>query len=50
LLALEGKTAADANVVLRGHQTIAGGRVQEIIKRFQDLGFEKFALRAKEQL
>lgn len=50
LLALDGKTAADANVVLRGHQTIPGGRVQEVIKRFQDIGFERFALRAKEKV
>ncbi|MBX3423028.1 MAG: biopolymer transporter ExbD [Pirellulaceae bacterium] len=50
LLNLEGKTAADANVVLRGHATIPGGRVQEVIKRFQDIGFQRFALRAKEEL
>lgn len=50
LLALEGKTAADANVILRGHMTIAGGRVQEVIKRFQDIGFERFALRVKEKI
>lgn len=50
LLALEGKTAADANVILRGHMTIPGGRVQEVIKRFQDIGFERFALRVKERI
>lgn len=50
LLKIEGKTAADANVVLRGHQSIPGGRVQEIIRKFQEVGFERFALRAKEQV
>lgn len=50
LLALENKTAADANVILRGHSTIPGGRVQDVIKKFQDIGFERFALRVKEQV
>lgn len=50
LLALEGKSAADANVILRGHMAIPGGRVQEVIKRFQEIGFERFALRVKEKI
>lgn len=50
LLQISGKTPADAYVVLRGHETVPGGKVQEIIKRFQDIGFERFALRAKEQI
>jgi biopolymer transport protein ExbD len=50
MLRLEGKTAADANVIIRGHQTVPGGRVQELIKRCQDLGFERFALRVKEEI
>jgi biopolymer transport protein ExbD len=49
-LQINGKTPADAYVVLRGHETVPGGRVQDIIKRFQDIGFERFALRAKEEL
>jgi biopolymer transport protein ExbD len=50
LLTLKGKTAADANIIIRGHQTVPGGRVQELIKRCQELGFEKFALRVKEEV
>lgn len=50
LLQIKGKTPADAYIVLRGHETIPGGQVQEVIKRFQELGFERFALRAKEQI
>ncbi len=50
LLKLEGKTPADANIIIRGHQTVPGGRVQDLISRCQDLGFEKFALRVKEEI
>ncbi len=50
LLQVAGKTPSDAYVVLRGHETVPGGRIQEIIKRFQDIGFERFALRAKEDI
>ena len=50
MLKLEGKTAADANIIIRGHQTVPGGKVQDLIKRCQDLGFEKFALRVKEEI
>lgn len=50
LLKLDGKTAADANIIIRGHQTAPGGRVQDLINRCQDLGFEKFGLRVKEEI
>ena len=48
VLSLEKKTAAEANIVIRGHRDVAGGRVQDLIERCQDMGFEKFALRVKE--
>ncbi|RMF36966.1 MAG: biopolymer transporter ExbD [Planctomycetota bacterium] len=48
LLELEGKTPADANIIIRAHRTAPGGRVQDLINRCQELGFEKFALRVKE--
>jgi biopolymer transport protein ExbD len=48
VLSLEKKTAADANIVIRGHRDVAGGRVQDLIERCQEMGFEKFALRVKE--
>ena len=50
LLKLEGKTARDANIIIRGHRTVPGGRIQDLISRCQDLGFEKFALRVKEEI
>jgi biopolymer transport protein ExbD len=50
ILGLEGKTAADANIIIRSHETAPGGRVQDLITRCQDIGFEKFSLRVKEQV
>jgi biopolymer transport protein ExbD len=50
LLKLEGKTASDANIIIRGHRTVPGGRIQDLINRCQELGFEKFALRVKEEV
>jgi biopolymer transport protein ExbD len=50
LLKLEGKTAADANIIIRGHRSVPGGRVQDLISKCQELGFEKFALRVKEEI
>lgn len=49
-LKLQKKSAKDANIVIRGHSSVAGGRVQDLINRCQELGFEKFALRVKEEL
>lgn len=50
LLKLEGKTPRDASIIIRGHETVPGGQVQELINRCQDLGFEQFALRVKEKV
>ena len=50
LLKLEGKTARDANIIIRGHRAVPGGQVQDLISRCQELGFEKFALRVKEEI
>ncbi|PNY36763.1 biopolymer transporter ExbD [Rhodopirellula baltica] len=48
VLKVEGKSPADANVIIRGHQDTAAGQIQEIIKVAQDEQLEQFALRAKE--
>jgi len=48
LLTLRGKTAHDANIIIRGHRSVSGGRVQDLISKCQELGFEKFSLRVKE--
>lgn len=50
LLKLDNKTPADANIIIRAHQTAPGGRIQELISRCQDLDFENFALRVKEEI
>jgi len=44
----EGKTVADANVVIRAHKDTAAGDVQEVIRVAQDQKLENFALRVKE--
>ena len=49
LLKVGGKTAKDANIIIRAHQDTKGGLVQDLIKKCQELGFEQFALRAKEE-
>ncbi len=50
VLTANGKTAKDANVIIRADGNSAGGMVQELIKKCQESGFEKFALRAKEEI
>lgn len=50
VLEIQGKTPNDATVVIRAHKVAATGRVQELIKVCQENQFEKFALRAKEDV
>jgi biopolymer transport protein ExbD len=42
------KEPKDANVIIRAHRDAAGGKVQDLIAKCQEMGFEKFALRVKE--
>jgi biopolymer transport protein ExbD len=49
LLKSRNQTAKDANIIIRGHQNAPGGVVQDLIKKCQELGFEKFALRVREE-
>ncbi|MEM9365012.1 MAG: biopolymer transporter ExbD [Planctomycetota bacterium] len=44
----EGKSPADANVIIRAHKNVAAGEVQEIIRVAQDSKLERFSLRVKE--
>ena len=44
----EGKSAKDANVVIRAHKDAAAGDVQEVIRVAQEQQLENFALRVKE--
>lgn len=42
--------AKNVTVIVRGDIFVETGKVQEMIKLCQDVGFEKFALRAKEKV
>ena len=50
VLNASGKSAKDANVIIRADGNTAGGMVQELIKKCQESGYEKFALSAKEEI
>jgi biopolymer transport protein ExbD len=50
LLRLNNKTAADATVVVRADASAPTGRVQELIQLCQEEQFEKFTLRAREEI
>jgi biopolymer transport protein ExbD len=49
LLTSRNQSAKDANVIIRGHRNAPGGMVQDLIKKCQELGFEKFVLRVREE-
>ncbi|MEE3369944.1 MAG: biopolymer transporter ExbD [Planctomycetota bacterium] len=44
------KQISDATVIIRAHKGAQTGKVQDLIKVCQENGFEKFALRAKEDV
>lgn len=44
------KDPAQATIIIRAHQEAKAGSVQELIRTCQDVGFEKFVLRAKQEL
>lgn len=44
-----GDSAADATIIIRADADAKTGKVQELMKICQDTGFEKFALRAKQE-
>ncbi|MCG8653079.1 MAG: biopolymer transporter ExbD [Pirellulales bacterium] len=48
VITAQGKTPADANVVIRAHKDCAAGDVQEVIRVAQDQKLVNFALRVKE--
>jgi biopolymer transport protein ExbD len=50
LLESKGRSAGDATIIIRAHKDAKTGMVQEIIKICQQLGFEKFTLRAKSEV
>jgi biopolymer transport protein ExbD len=50
VLRLQNKPQSEATVIIRAHKDARTGDVQELIKKCQENNFEKFALRAKEDL
>jgi biopolymer transport protein ExbD len=50
VLQIQGRPLSDATIVIRAHKDAQTGRVQELIKNCQQNRFEKFALRAKEDV
>ena len=50
VLKSNGKSAKDANVIIRADGNTSGGLVQELIKKCQESGYAPFALRAKEEI
>jgi len=50
LLIGAGKSVAGTTVIIRADRAAKTGVVQEVIQTCQKLGFEKFALRAKEEV
>jgi biopolymer transport protein ExbD len=45
----KGESIGNANVIIRAHKDAKTGLVQQIIKVCQEIGFEKFSLRAKSE-
>jgi biopolymer transport protein ExbD len=50
ILTLMKHSPSDASIVIRGHRETATGKIQDIIKICQEVGFDQFTLRAKENL
>jgi biopolymer transport protein ExbD len=48
-LKLNGKEPTDATVIIRADAEAKGGVVQEVMQKFQENGFDNFALRAKQE-
>lgn len=44
-----GKNSANATIIIRADRSSKTGKVQQVIKMCQETGFEKFALRAKQE-
>ena len=49
VLEQRGKSAGDANIIIRAHKDSKTGEVQKLIKTAQEVEFEKFSLRVQEE-
>jgi biopolymer transport protein ExbD len=50
ILQTQSKSPSDATIIIRAHKDAKTGDVQNLIKTCQQVGFEKFTLRAKEDI
>jgi biopolymer transport protein ExbD len=48
VLQAQNKSATDATIIIRAHKQCKTGDVQDLIKICQEVGYEKFTLRAEE--
>jgi biopolymer transport protein ExbD len=48
LLDRQNKDKTKTTIIIRGDAALPAGKVQELIKQCQDVGFERFTLRAKQ--
>jgi biopolymer transport protein ExbD len=46
----QNKSATNATIIIRAHRLAQTGDVQDLIKVCQEVGFEKFTLRASEDV
>ncbi|MBW8884281.1 MAG: hypothetical protein JF612_05780 [Planctomycetia bacterium] len=49
MMELKRQNPKDVNIIIRAHKDSKTGLVQQIIKVCQEIGFEKFTLRAKSE-
>jgi biopolymer transport protein ExbD len=49
VMELKRQNPKDANIIIRAHKDAKTGLVQQVIKVCQEIGFEKFTLRAKSE-
>jgi len=49
LLERQGKSASSVTIIVRGDSNVQTGKVQDMIATCQEVGFEKFALRAEQK-
>jgi biopolymer transport protein ExbD len=50
VLRLKNRSEKDATIIIRADRNTPTGKVQDLIKLCQEMGFEKFTLRAKENV
>ena len=49
VLELGQHSVKDATIIIRAHRSVKTGQVQKVIKVCQEIGFERFSLRAKHE-